>query len=276
MCNDIGIKEGYGILWAVCRNESLSGYVAYRQLRELLERLCRTQLGGDKGCLQLTDLSARISFVASKIGLTLAEENRLHTVRLASNDVLNHRVKPERKQLLRDAKTLAFFMKRLTGEDIPADLYALLPREDATYLLASPVARQVKRMRVIFQYADETYLYVEPVDCVDKGLLRVHYNVPQVNDEFKETCRVLWRHAQLNLLDVAVDEEEVLTPSFIVLEPDYLIDISSLAECFKEYGHHPLKLIPSNWRLAKICSTRKKRRPFLPIASCILNISARR
>ena len=97
MCNDIGIKEGYGILWVVCRNESLSGYVAYRQLRELLERLCRTQLGGDKGCLQLTDLSARISFVASKIGLTLAEENRLHTVRLASNDVLNHRVKPERK-----------------------------------------------------------------------------------------------------------------------------------------------------------------------------------
>ena len=243
MCNDIGIKEGYGILWAVCRNESLSGYVAYRQLRELLERLCRTQLGGDKGCLQLTDLSARISFVASKIGLTLAEENRLHTVRLASNDVLNHRVKPERKQLLRDAKTLAFFMKRLTGEDIPADLYALLPREDATYLLASPVARQVKRMRVIFQYADETYLYVEPVDCVDKGLLRVHYNVPQVNDEFKETCRVLWRHAQLNLLDVAVDEEEVLTPSFIVLEPDYLIDISSLAECFKEYGHHPLNYV---------------------------------
>ena len=51
--------------------------------------------------------------------------------------------------------------------------------------------------------------------------------------------KLLWRHAQVNLLDVAVDEAGILTPSFIVLEPDYLLDISSLAECFRDYGHHP-------------------------------------
>ena len=36
---------------------------------------------------------------------------------------------------------------------------------------------------------------------------------------FAETCGLLWRHAQINLLDVAVDEAGVLTPSFIILEP---------------------------------------------------------
>lgn len=36
-----------------------------------------------------------------------------------------------------------------------------------------------------------------------------------------------------------VDREGIYTPSFIVLEPDYLIDISSLAECYKDYGSHP-------------------------------------
>ena len=36
-----------------------------------------------------------------------------------------------------------------------------------------------------------------------------------------------------------MDEAGILTPSFIVLEPDYLLDISSLAECFRDYGHHP-------------------------------------
>lgn len=88
-------------------------------------------------------------------------------------------------------------------------------------------------MRVNFQYADTDYLYVLPVDSVADEPLRVRYNVPQINDEFAETCGLLWRHAQINLLDVAVDEAGVLTPSFIILEPDYLLDISSLAECFR-------------------------------------------
>ena len=104
-------------------------------------------------------------------------------------------------------------------------------------------------MRVCFQYADDTYLYVLPVDTVADEPLRVRYNVPQINEEFAETCRILWRHAQVNLLDVTVDEAGILTPSFIVLEPDYLIDISSLAECFKDYGHHP-----ANYILARLQS----------------------
>ena len=94
-------------------------------------------------------------------------------------------------------------------------------------------------MRVCFQYADEQYLYATPLDEVSEKPLLVRYNIPQINEEFAETCKLLWRHTQVNLLDVAIDNEGVLTPSFIVLEPDYLIDISSLAECFRDYGHHP-------------------------------------
>ena len=94
-------------------------------------------------------------------------------------------------------------------------------------------------MRVCFQYADEQYLYVTPLDEVSERPYLVRYNIPQINEEFAETCKLLWQHAQMNLLDVAIDEAGILTPSFIVLEPDYLIDISSLAECFRDYGHHP-------------------------------------
>ena len=69
--------------------------------------------------------------------------------------------------------------------------------------------------------------------------VKVNYNKPGVNEEFKDTVDELWRYAQLNLLDVTVDDNGVYTPSFIVLEPDYLLDISSLAECYKDYGSHP-------------------------------------
>lgn len=241
------VREYYHFLLTVCRDENIPLTTAYRQLREFLERLCRTQM--PDGSLQMTDLSARISFVASKAGLSVVEQNRLHTFRLTSNAVLNRLAEPSRENLLRDIKTLTFFVKKLTGEEIPAELYRLLPRADATYIVSPLAKERVRRMRVCFQYADDTYLYVLPVDVVADEPLRVRYNVPQVNEEFAETCQLLWRHAQVNLLDVAVDEAGVLTPSFIILEPDYLLDISALAECFKDYGHHP-----ANYLLARLQS----------------------
>ena len=240
-------REYYHFLLTVCQDENIPLVTVYRQLREFLARLCRTQM--PDGSLQMTDLSARVSFVASKVGLSVVEQNRLHTFRLTSNAVLNRQSEPSRENLLRDIKTLTFFVKRLTGEDIPAELYHQLPRADATYIVAPPAKERIRRMRVCFQYADDTFLYVLPVDTVADEPLRVRYNVSQVNEEFAETCKLLWRHAQVNLLDVAVDEAGILTPSFIILEPDYLLDISSLAECFKDYGHHP-----ANYLLARLQS----------------------
>lgn len=236
-CQKSEAIESYELLLAVCKAGEDELTVGYKQMRDLLERICRAQM--QSGSLQMTDLSARISFIAAKTGLSVGEQNRLHTFRLTSNQILNRCLEPNREKLLRDVKTLAFLVRKLSGENIPDELYRLLPRADATYLVAPPACERVRRMRVCFQYADEQYLYVTPLDEVSERPYLVRYNIPQINEEFAETCKLLWQHAQMNLLDVAIDEAGILTPSFIVLEPDYLIDISSLAECFRDYGHHP-------------------------------------
>ena len=44
---------------------------------------------------------------------------------------------------------------------------------------------------------------------------------------------------QLNLLDCNVTRKRIV-PRIIVVEPDFLVDISSIANCFEDYGHHPL------------------------------------
>ena len=97
------------------------------------------------------------------------------------------------------------------------------------------VGKNIRKMRVRYKYADEEWLYVS----VSGEERLVRYNVPGLNDAFTQDIPFFWKDAPLNLLDVTVDEMGVLCPSFIVLEPDYLIDISSLAECFREYGSHP-------------------------------------
>ena len=236
-CQKSEAIESYELLLAVCKAGEDELTVGYKQMRDLLERICRAQM--QSSSLQMTDLSARISFIAAKTGLSVGEQNRLHTFRLTSNQILNRCLEPNREKLLRDVKPLAFLVRKLSGENIPDELYRLLPRADATCLVAPPACERVRRMRVCFQYADEQYLYVTPLDEVSERPYLVRYNIPQINEEFAETCKLLWQHAQMNLLDVAIDEAGILTPSFIVLEPDYLIDISSLAECFRDYGHHP-------------------------------------
>ena len=124
------IKESFDILLTACCTQDDKLGIAYKQMRDLLERLCRSQMPNES--LQMTDLSARISFVAARIELSIAEQNRLHTFRLTSNAVLNRREVPQREKLLRDAKTIAFFLKKLSGTDIPETLYRLLPKAVAT------------------------------------------------------------------------------------------------------------------------------------------------
>ena len=51
--------ESYEILLAVCRAEDTHLAVGYKQMRDLLERICRAQMQNES--LQMTDLSARIS-----------------------------------------------------------------------------------------------------------------------------------------------------------------------------------------------------------------------
>ena len=103
----------------------------------------------------------------------------------------------------------------------------------------------VKRLRVTFLHRDEQFLYVHSDEYPSDTHPRVRYALVDVNAEFNDTIELLWPQAQLNLLDVSIDEEGALIPKFIVLEPDYLVDASSLAECYKNYGVHPANYLMS-------------------------------
>ena len=103
----------------------------------------------------------------------------------------------------------------------------------------------VKRLRVTFLHKDEQFLYVQSDEQPSDTLLRVRYGLVDVNAEFNDTIGLLWSQTQLNLLDVSIDEDGALIPKFIVLEPDYLVDASSLAECYKNYGAHPANYLMS-------------------------------
>lgn len=247
------IAEYYEELYNLCAVEQEQPLARrYRQLREALERVMRQQMMGTG--LQATDLAARINYVATQFALDGREQNQLHTFRLTSNDILNHRKEPSEQEFLRDLRAVAYAYRKIFHEDIPPKLYTLLPKQETTPAVKREKETRIRRIRVCFDYADESYLYVRPIDVLEEEPVKVNYNKPGVNEEFKDTVEELWRYAQLNLLDVTVDDNGVYTPSFIVLEPDYLLDISSLAECYKDYGSHP-----ANYFLSRLVSIENAR-----------------
>lgn len=88
-------------------------------------------------------------------------------------------------------------------------------------------------------HCDDTGMTVLTGREGDGTELRVSYGTTVAGDEFGYLRDILHRDMQLNLLDVRTSGDMV-TAGQIVVEPDFLVDISSLAACFEEYGHHPL------------------------------------
>jgi len=230
-------REIYRELWEVVIAKETPLRHRYRSLRESLERVIRGQM--QHVSLQATDLAARINYLATQFSLNGRLKNALHTFRLTSNDVLNHRKEPLGDEFLRDVRSMAEVLQVICGCLMPKELSEILPKAPMDFSMKREKKELSRRIRVCFDYADDEFLYVYPTEETSDEPWKVRYNVPGVNDEFTEGLVGVWRHAQLNLLDVKKNEDNTYTPSLIVLEPDYLIDISSLAECYRDYGNHP-------------------------------------
>lgn len=75
----------------------------------------------------------------------------------------------------------------------------------------------------------------------------LQYDIPERNENFNATIaairQVFGFPVVLQLMDVEVDEEYIYRPRAIVIEPDYLMDVSTIAESFKPEGTIPELLL---------------------------------
>ena len=237
------VREIYLELWTLCKDAKCPLHHHYWRLRESFEQIVREQM--HNVALQATDLSARINYLATQFSFENSTKNALHTFRLTSNDVLNHRKEPTIENFFRDVRSVAEAYRVVFDTPIPKELDEILPAKTLKTSIKRENFTQSRRIRVCFDYADEEFLYVHPTDEVSEEFWKVRYNQIGTNEEFTEGIPYFWRHAQLNLLDVRLNSDGTYTPSFIVLEPDYLLDISSLAECYRDYGSHPANYLMS-------------------------------
>lgn len=86
---------------------------------------------------------------------------------------------------------------------------------------------------------DKKLLICYSEDYKDSSLI-IRYGVSPENSEFNSSIDQFWVGAKLNIIDCAIDVNGYLIPTYIILEPDYLVDASAIAECFQDYLISPM------------------------------------
>lgn len=137
-----------------------------------------------------------------------------------------------------DCRALAIFVSAVVQEAIPSFLVGKIPARGRT--TENIQITNYRYIRCIIREWDESTIQVAVTnqDSSEELLLVDYMNTPDYID-FSYLRPMLREGMQLNLLDCTVTRKKVV-PRLIVVEPDYLIDISTIANCFETYGHHPL------------------------------------
>lgn len=124
---------------------------------------------------------------------------------------------------------------------VPEDVQKRLPRHWRPAPTPAEKVPQAKRIRITVHRWDEHFIYGKDHTHPTEQLLKVEY-ADETDRTFADLKEQLYEGAQLNLLSVKAIKAEgaypyVLKPEMLVLDPDFLIDITALCACIKPYGY---------------------------------------
>ena len=203
-----------------------------RLMHETLVLACHEGLKGTRH--GFGNLSSQVDSLCKQFHIKPQDAVAIHLMRRHSNSIapILH------NDLLYDCRALALFISAVFNTSIPSFLVGKIPTEGRR--TANIQIANYKYIRCTVQSWDNKYIKVNVLnqECGEEEVLIDYINTPEHID-LSYIRKILCEGMQLNLLDCNVTRKRIV-PRIIVVEPDFLVDISSIANCFEDYGHHPL------------------------------------
>ena len=179
------------------------------------------------------NLFSQVDYLCKARGIKVADKIAIQTMRRHSNS----QEPLSGEDLKYDARALTLFISAVFEERIPHEVNVLIPHINRPFQKGLEINN--RRIRCIVKNWDSDFIRVD----IDQDADEEEYLVRLKDEENHIDHTYLWdllkEGMQLNLLDCQV-KQPIITPRLIVVEPDYLVDISSIATCFTAFGHHPL------------------------------------
>lgn len=215
-----------------------------RALREALA-LCALE-GTEKEGQAFGNLFSRVDFLCRKHGMKTADRMAVQEARRHGND---NGQTPSWEELRYDARAVSLFISAVTGVPVPHELLILLPANPKPRERQTGTTRE--RTRCVVLATEGEWMSVIPDE--QGGRYAVNLRDESRGADNTYISSLVREGTQVNLLDCRVEDtpmkvagkwcDKRVTPRLIVVEPDYLVDISSIAACFTEMGLHPLRYL---------------------------------
>ena len=240
-------KEALSILFyreieKVVTNEALETKekieALYRLLTTIFVELTRRER------LQFSTLFARIAYSCHRHDIPKKLQYYIHAFRkralLAMKDV------EEEPELIYQLgiKALAEVIEAFLESSPTQGVQAFIPEEWPVSMRMPEVKAFRDKVRAVILEDDmENSCLIGQEEGQPEERITIRYNEAERNDSFMPSIQairdVFGVPCTVNLIDVEIDKEGVYHPRAFVIEPDYLVDVTAVAECFKPDGETP-------------------------------------
>jgi DNA replication ATP-dependent helicase Dna2 len=202
--------------------------------------------------IQFTTFFARISYACHKFRVEKRTQYWVHFFRKKTRSA----PAPEEAETIYHLglKTFADLTETVFGQAPPKEILRFLPKK-IPFVYQEIKVREFRKMaRVLALEDDETNdRFLARDEENPSELIHIQYNIADRNEPFNPTIREIRQTfgfpVTLNLLVVEIVAGEpvgnkpgipVYRPRAIVVEPDYLLDVSAVADCFQGSSAEPM------------------------------------
>jgi DNA replication ATP-dependent helicase Dna2 len=201
-----------------------------KMMHETLVLACHEGLKGTKQAFG--NLFSQVDFLCKQHRVAVSDIVEIQKMRRDSNR--SESLLPE--EMLYDCRALAIFISTIYDTDVPDYLTGHIPVSRKALVEHRHI--DYKYIRCLVKAFDDHTIEALVDQDAQEQTIKIDYS----EEHFDYLQGLLKEGMQLNLLDSTL-QDGLVKPQLIVLEPDYLIDISSIARCFQDYGHHPLSYL---------------------------------
>lgn len=184
--------------------------------------------------IQFPDIYSRLVHVCESHHLPQHLSTKIQTVRKHIHLLMLKKIELNTSDFQIDLWNLCEWIHTLTGGAIPTSL--LTYKTDTFYTVQekAEISEHYEFLRFVVLEVHESS-FSGKSEALGDDIHQVFYDAE--NSAFKESYQSIQIGQIIHLIDVRVQNLEI-SAEMVILEPDYLLDISSIAECFKDYGHH--------------------------------------